>query len=336
MLEANLKQAAKSALSQGVRQRNAAEKQDKERPVFLRPNDVAGEYDFSRALKTTLGGNVLRDITLDDLRVFQKNINTIGSMYKGGITIPQVISLSRPEDIERANKEIHVAMPVMRRAGEVTFVTNAGPKSKDTNHTVVIEFLAFDSVVLEPKKQRNSTIKNRLSNGKVRIECDCGRFTYWYRYLATLGGFVHGRKEGGFPKERNPDLTGIACKHILRTVQFCRTPLGQRYLEMAIQKDRTKQHGRQYSASAKAIANALDQQIEQKGTVSHAIRPNFQKAAKEMQQRIASQSKRIQQTQGKLDEKARRMARLEANYKAGLIDKKDYEFYKKVENERKY
>lgn len=336
MLETNLKKSAKTSLKQGIQARNAAEQEDKSRPVFLRPNDVAGEYDFSRALKTTLGGNVLRDITLDDLKVFQKNINTIGAMYKGGITIPQVISLSRPADIERANKEIHVAVPVMRRAGKITFVTNAGPKSKDINHTVVIEFLAFDSVVLDPERQRASTIENRLSNGKVRLECDCGRFTYWYRYLATLGGFVHGRKEGAFPKERNPDLTGIACKHILRTVQFCRTPLGKRYLEMAIKKDRTKQHGRQYGASAKAIANLLDDQIKQKSTVSHKIRPNFQKAAQQMQKRITSQSKRIQQTQGKLDEKARRIARLEANYKAGLIDKKDFDFYMQVERERKY
>lgn len=336
IMEANLKIQARQTLKDAKAQRNQAEKEDSSRPVFLRPNDVAGEYDFKRALKTTLGGLELREITLADLEVFQKNIETIGAMFKGGITIPQVISLSRQDDIDRANREIHVAMPVSRKAGVVTFITNAGPHSKDTNHVVNIEFLAFDSVVLEPKKERMSTIKNRLANGKVKIECDCGRFTFWYRYIATLGNFVHGRKEGAFPKEKNPEMTGIACKHILRTVQYCRSPIGQQYLAMAVQKDRTQQHGRRYSQSSKALANMLDEQVAQSKTRHHTVKPALAKEVKKLVTRINAQTKKIQANQGKLDEKARRIARLEANYRSGLIDKEDFDFYMKVERERKY
>lgn len=336
VMEANLKQQARAVIKENKAVRNLAEQNDRYRPVFLRPNDISGEYDFKRALKTTLGGVELRDITLGDLEAFQKNIETIGGMFKGGITIPQVISLSRQVDIDRANREIHIAMPVSRVAGLVTFVTNAGPKSDKPNHVVNIDFQAFDSVVLEPKKERASTIKNRLANGKVKIECDCGRFTYWYRYIATLGNYVHGRKEGAFPKEKNPEMTGIACKHILRVAQFCRSPLGLRYLEMAIQKDRTKQHGRRYSASTKALANMLDEQVEQRKTMHHSVKPALASELKKLTTRMNSQAKKVQANQSKLDQKARRLARLEANYRNGLIDKQDFDFYMKVERERKY
>lgn len=336
LMEANVKKDARQAVSSEKKNRNLAEQNDKHRPTFLRPNDVSGEYDFKRALKTTLGGLELRDITLADLEMFQRNIQTIGTLYKGGITIPQIISLSRGDDIDRANREIHTAMPVSRRAGSVMFVTNSGPKSDKPSHVVNIEFLAFDSIVLDPKKEKATTIKNRLANGKVKIECDCGRFTYWYRYIATLGNFVHGRKEAGFPKERNPDLTGIACKHILRTVQFVRSPLGQQYLKKAIDKDRTKQHGRRYSESTTAMAKMLDQQVIQQKTGHHTVKPALNTEVKKLVKRIESQAKTLQQNQSKLDEKGRRIARLKANYHSGLIDKQDFDFYMGVENARKY
>lgn len=336
LMEANVKKDARQAVSAEKKNRNIAEQNDKYKPTFLRPNDVSGEYDFKRALKTTLGGLELRDITLADLEAFGRNIETIGTLYKGGITIPQIISFSRGEDIDRANREIHTVMPASRRAGDVMFITNSGPKSDKPNHVVSVEFLAFDSIVLNPKREKASTIKNRLGDGKVKIECDCGRFTYWYRYIATLGNFVHGRKEAGFPKERNPDLTGIACKHILSTVNFIRSPLGQQYLKRAIEKDRTKQHGRRYSETAQSMAKMLDQQVAQRASGRYTIKPAVNTEVKKLVKRIESQAKQLQQNQSKLDEKGRRIARLKANYAAGLIDKQDYDFYMSVENARKY
>jgi hypothetical protein len=336
ILDADVRAKARQALKVDTAERKLAEKNDQFKPVFLRPNDVDGEYDFKRALKTTLGGLELRSITMADLEAFSRNIETIGTLYQGGITLPQVISLSRQEDIDRANREIHVAMPTSRRAGQVTFITNAGPESKDQMHVVNIEFLAYDSVVLQPKKDRASTIKNRLANGKVKIECDCGRFRYWYRYIATLGNYVHGRRETGFPKERNPDLTGIACKHILRVATYCKSALGQQYLKMAIDKDRAKNYGRQYSSSPKALAGMLDAQLSKAGKASNAVKPRLNTEAKKIADRVDAQSKKLQASQEKLNLKERRIARLQANYRAGLIDKTDYDFYMKVERERKY
>lgn len=336
VMEAKIAQQARQAVKDERSGRKVAEHNDKFKPVFLRPNDIDGEYDFKRMLKTTMGGLELRNITLQDLAAFGSNIETIGALYKGGITIPQVISLSHQDDIDRANKQIHTVLPKFRRAGVVTFLTNAGPDSKDTFHVVNMEFLAYDSVVLQPVKERSSTIKNRLSNGKVRIDCDCGRFRFWYRYIATLGNYVYGRRETGFPKEKNPDLTGIACKHILRVANYCRSPLGQQYLKMAIDKDRSKNYGRMYTASPKAMAKMMDEQVLQQGKARNKITPRLNTEAKKIADKVEKQTKQMLATQSKLDVKERRISRLKANFNAGLIDKADYDFYMKVENERKY
>jgi hypothetical protein len=96
-------------------------------PTFLRPSDISGDYDVKRALQTTLGMSegMTRAITKDDLQAFAANIEQMAQAYKGGITVEQVISLSRQEDIDRANKQIHVAIPTRRENNTVTFTTNA-------------------------------------------------------------------------------------------------------------------------------------------------------------------------------------------------------------------
>jgi len=122
----------------------------------------------------------------------------------------------------------------------------------------------------------------------------------------------------------------------LRTVQFVRSPLGQQYLKKAIDKDRTKQHGRRYSESTTAMAKMLDQQVIQQKTGHHTVKPALNTEVKKLVKRIESQAKTLQQNQSKLDEKGRRIARLKANYHSGLIDKQDFDFYMGVENARKY
>jgi hypothetical protein len=58
----------------------------------------------------------------------------------------------------------------------------------------------------------------RLRKGPLKFECDCGRHRYWFRYIATIGGYNAGRPETGYPKIRNPKLFGVACKHVLRVM----------------------------------------------------------------------------------------------------------------------
>ena len=183
--------------------------------TILEPSEVAGDYDAGRLLMTTLRGE-LRPITLEDLRTFSQNANRLGKRFKGGITAKGVIDLSLQVDRDRANAEIRTAVVMRAKAGELYFLTNAGPESDVTRHHVNVIFPTFGAYTATANKPEH--LAREMLNGTLRFECDCGRFRYWYRYLASKGNFVAGRVETGYPKIRNPKLVGVACKHALRVM----------------------------------------------------------------------------------------------------------------------
>lgn len=185
---------------------------------LLDPNEVKGEYDMSRMLFTTLGTGELRPLTHEDLKQFRYNAKVAGTKFKGGITPQQVINLSRKEDRDKANAEIHMAVPAGANKGLVRFITNAGPDSDVSRHHVDVEFLRYEAVVASPVDPKLAAA-DIVRNSQVNIRCDCGRWTYWFAYLATIGNYAYKTKVQAYPKIRNPNLTGVACKHILRVMR---------------------------------------------------------------------------------------------------------------------
>lgn len=320
-------------------------------PRFLRPSDLEGKdggsYDVKRALYTTLNikeGEPPRKITRDDIIAFQENIRLLADKYTKGITARIVINMSHNDDIVRANKEIPLAAPVSRAAGVVHFITNASKGSDVQNHHVNVEFMNFGSVVSDIEKQTTTTIKNRLSEGKIKFECDCGRHKFWYRYMATIGGYGLGRKEPGFPKIRNPNLMGVACKHVLRVMQFILSASGQAYLKASVEKDRTKQHGQRYAQTNKQITDELNKQLKRSKSAAVEIVPNmahaereikrrYAQAAREEARRMREQTKQIlKRTQKPKDartlvEKAQSQARLDVALRTGLITAAEHALY---------
>ena len=268
------------------------------RPMFLRPEDIAKgkDYDVEKVLFTTLGqqkGDRPRRITRDDILAFQDNILLLKDQYKKGITIQNIVNLSLQDDIDRANEQIHMAVPLSRKSGLVHFLTNAGPNSKVQNHHVEVEFSNFNSVVFDIKKEAVSTVKNRIANGKIKFECDCERHTFWFRYMATIGGYGLGRQEGGFPKVRNPHLSGVACKHVLRVVHWILSPAGIQYLKKQVEVERTKQVGARYKQSDAKVKDQLNQQMtDLESGKSKPITPNIQKAEQEMMRRANKVAKK--------------------------------------------
>lgn len=222
---------AKGIASADKRQREEAE--NIPNSVILTKREVQGEWDANRVLMTTIGGKQ-RQITANDLAQFRHNMRLAQSNFNGdGITARQVIDLasSKPmpgtgadTDIDRARKQINMAVPVSAHNSEIRFITNAGPDSDVTRHHVLIRFNAFGAAVnklMASKTKDRKTPKQTASwlrKQKLAFECDCGRHRYWFRYIATIGNFNAGRKELGFPKIRNPNLKGVACKHVLRVM----------------------------------------------------------------------------------------------------------------------
>ncbi|OTG87894.1 hypothetical protein [Acinetobacter sp. ANC 3813] len=302
------------------------------KPTFLRPSDIAGDYDFKRALQTTLGmpEGQTRIITAEDMKAFAANVEQMQQAYKGGITVEQVISFSRQEDIDRANKQIHVAIATRRVNNVVYFTTNASresiEKSKDAPryHHVQVEFLAFNELVFHPDRVRSTTVQNRLSKGRVRFECDCGRFNFWFRYLNTVAGSVYGRKEGGFPKLRNPSMTGIACKHILRVMHYIKSATGRYYLSQALEKERTKQVGTRYKTSKSEISRELSEQIVRANTKRNEIKPNLQGEIAKIEARAKKAAAQLLKRQKERQTQFQAKQKLKTLYEQGILTQEEF------------
>lgn len=194
------------------------------RNIILSPKDIkTGEWDVNRVLQTTLDG-AKRDITSKDLVAFRKNMEAVRKKFNKeliGIKASQIIDNStavvsgKEADIKRAIREITLATPISFSNGKVRFITNASKNSKSTRHHVTVVFLEYqvESILASSSSKLSA---QRLRKGNLRIECDCGRWRFWFRYIATIGNFNAGRKETGHPKIRNPLLKGVACKHLIR------------------------------------------------------------------------------------------------------------------------
>lgn len=236
--------------------------------VILSADDLSGLYDPKRGLFTTIDGKP-RMLTFDDILAFKAAVRDVQRKHgqfkggkptgaAGGILASQVINLSRPEDRKRANKEIHFATPVANRAGTVHFQTNAGPNSDVQRHHVHVQFMGYDSALAGGTPVKAAA--KQMAAGKVKFDCDCGRHTFWFRYIATIGNFNQGRAEDGFPKVRNPKLYGVACKHVLRVMAtITHGPTFENFAQRMINS------GRKTLSNKNQVVSVADQQkfIEQ-------------------------------------------------------------------------
>jgi hypothetical protein len=287
------------------------ERRLKDQDKILSANDMGGEYDAkTRQLFTTIDGKP-RILTYDDLKRFKDEVKrleyTLGkNSNRGGIKVKTVIDLSLQEDRERANKQIHTAVPISSKGGVVHFQTNASEESKDTRHHVYVQFMDFDAVVATGKPAKEAV--KLLTNAVIRYDCSCGRHTFWYRYIATTGKFNYGRAEDGYPRIRNPKLRGVACKHVLRVMQIInQSPFFKEFLIKMIERGRQQLVGRQKSLTEKQIKEAQDKMRKEYGK---------KKITTLEERREARKAKPVNDLKAKAAEKAKAKAAEKAKTKA--------------------
>ena len=163
--------------------------------------------------------------TLDDLQAFDKARKRAASVYGKGITgapIMQLVAASKAIDVERANTEIKASRLYRVRGNLLTFNVTASKKYDADWHQVRVRIEHWHHA-LTSSKSPQLAVKKALQ-GPVSFDCDCGRHQYWYRYLATVGGFCLTPMEKDFPKVRNPNLSGCCCKHVLKTFKAVMSP----------------------------------------------------------------------------------------------------------------
>jgi len=224
--------------------------------TILSPDQVQSKkWTAVETLKTTLGltnGEAARNITLKDLRVFKKNITTLQTKATQGITPSEVIRFSTNEDKKRSRQQIRAAIPHSIKGGNVYFITDAGPDSDVSRHNVHIILSDYEVGLAKGTALQAS---KAIAKGKLKFDCSCKHHTYVFRYVSTLMGANSGRPETGFPKIRNPYLTGIACKHVLRVmVELDSSLFIWKKIAKAIEADRLRNAGKTTSKRQKTVS----------------------------------------------------------------------------------
>lgn len=288
----------KAGFKKGANERSAfdAKRRENAEPVILSPDDVKGQYDSSRALETTLGG-IKRQITANDLEAFRKNIETVRKAYKQGITADQVLNMSLDIDLERAKTQIFTALPTRYKGNVLHFMTNASKESDVKQHYVTVKFLDLVAIATTPIPLLTAT--KQVARGYLAFDCDCGRHTFWYRYISTIGGFNAGRAETGFPKIRNPNLHGVACKHVLKVMSVIDTALSMQAIKEMVKIARKSAKPidelPENQLSAKEVKDAAKRQLEKAHHERNQVRrasddPVKQRRAKKEAERLAKAS----------------------------------------------
>ena len=184
--------------------------------TILSPEAVGNKVSPAKVLMTTIDGQA-RPISADDLRRFRDRIVEVGKDVRAGITPREAIAMSRPIDLKRAREEIKFAAPVLMKGSTLRMATNTGPASKVARHFVEIDFPQFSAAVARPATAQQAAAW-LLSETPIRLDCSREAWTFWFRYIASIGGWNFGRRETGFPKIRNPHLAGCLCKQGVRAV----------------------------------------------------------------------------------------------------------------------
>ena len=180
---------------------------------------------------------------VEDLKKFDEQARKRRKEYGisgKGVRVDQLIASSRTVDIDRSKKEIRSAILYRVFSSKngmlLHFRVSAGPDSKHTHHQVKIRLDEWDEHLDDSSVKLSRAVENIL-DGRISFDCDCGRHQYWYRYLATIGGFAVSPLERAYPKIRNPNLTGACCKHVLKTLATLRGPATRRLILRDLEKE---------------------------------------------------------------------------------------------------
>lgn len=192
------------------------------------------------------------EFTQEDLARFARMRKSFKKRAGGhtGVTYLEVAARSAKTRIDRASNRsndrrgISKAALVALRVNVATIRVKASAASVHQEHRVRLRLEEWDDFMAEAEGTPRSyeLAAKRACAGRMSIACDCGDHQYRYRYMATLGNYcLAPPKELAFPKVTNPELTGLACKHVIKAMTMMQSPVWQKSLgrQMADQARRS-------------------------------------------------------------------------------------------------
>ena len=150
----------------------------------------------------------------------------------------------------------------------------------------------------------------KTCKGRISFDCSCGRHQYWFRYLATIGGFALTPLEHGFPKIRNAKLIGCACKHMVKVVAVMQSPFIHARVakEMAAEAKKKGWFGKKFGFESRhKVLNETELEDAEKAGDAPVDKKvwdefnNFNAAKKGMNRKMAKEDARRKHLEKKLD-----------------------------------
>jgi len=212
-----------------------ARKRDK-REAFLTPDLLKRRKEVTKGGRQNLVlqyGFKGREIeySLQDLNKMASAAEKAAGKFKEetkGVRVDQLVRASRipvnfvgkrrgMSDFRKAATQIGTAVMYKIQRNMLYFrVTSSGHTPKYGHYQVRIRLEEWDSQIM--KTGTYLVAARKAASGRVSFDCTCGRHQYWFRYLATIGGFALDPEEHVFPKIRNPRLSGACCKHVIKAL----------------------------------------------------------------------------------------------------------------------
>ena len=240
--------------------------------TLLLPNDILdGQQDAGKLYKymTRQRDGTYRPVTLKDVIEFDARRTKLAKKWKKGIRARDIVDLAsavvsgqKRSALAKAKAQIHTVLPIANKGGEFKFATNTGPDSLDDRQYVSIKMLNFEAAVASASTPE--AISKQVTEGPLAIGCSCGDFRFVYAFICTSGGFgLPQHRETAFPKIKNPQLSGVACKHIVKAAStLIQSPTLRNYVARVIKAERLKTSS---TLKRNAIAEQKEFQKQQAG-----------------------------------------------------------------------
>ncbi len=276
--------------------------------------------------------------TKADLEQFDKNRQRHMEKYDSktaGITYAFLVKNSRKIDIDRANNRvddgtgINSAALIGMKGNVVLIRVGASMASKHQEHSVKVRLEQWDELLKLPPDTDPTQAAQMACGGRISFDCDCGRHQYWYRYLGTMGNYqLSPPKEFAFPKIKNPEMSGVACKHVLLATTKLQSKAWHRILakrlEMQAKKIGFGSDNKTYILSKeekKAAAKNRKNNVDQEAATKEYNR--YLRASKALEKKIkqrGTDKERIQRLARKNRQERQKTQELRDSFKAGFIN----------------
>ena len=142
------------------------------------------------------------------------------------VTYKDILHIIDPRDLP--HRDYAPLIPFVKFAGidanTMKFVVPSPTAINEWN--TFIQWVQWNEEVRDTDINANEAARLLLWSGDIRVHCGCPSFLFWgYQYILTqLDAAI--RPETIYPSIRNPQLKGIACKHLRRVIKVLPFHLG--------------------------------------------------------------------------------------------------------------